>query len=162
MNFLNVVVGVSNLACLYPMQLAYYAGDDITVIAAVIAGLASTVYHLFESHKHEMPGFGCSHKHSKRLLWVDRIGVLLSVIRMIILYYARHGAVWYPPALWSVVWFCIAFLVMLYSEKDTLSVSQTSLTSARRLSYVISHSLWHILVFWVMGQTLLYTIYIHV
>lgn len=53
----NLIVALSNFTCLDPIWKSYDQGDDIITFCSIsFVSLASFVSHLFECHKHGMPG----------------------------------------------------------------------------------------------------------
>lgn len=130
----NVIVSVSNIAALYPLGMAADKSllDPFLVL---FAALGSFVYHIFESHKHDMNGFGSSESVSKALLNVDRFFAVLLVTRVLYTRWKRvvhlHRAV------------LLSLLFLFISEFPYFE---------SKLLYVVTHCAWHVLAFVTCGR----------
>jgi len=72
----NVIVAMTNLACIYPIMIAIKKDDIFMAALVVFAAFWSIIYHLVESHKHDMYGFGSRASTSRFYLQIDRVGAL--------------------------------------------------------------------------------------
>lgn len=134
MSILNVIVAGSNFVALAPIRHSYFT-DPITCGAITYAACASFVSHLFESHKHDMVGFGCSPRLSYFLNRLDVLGVVLLILRLAYISPLPKILRYLPLAL-------ACSLLNLYSEHVTTS----------RTVFVILHSLWHISIFTLLNE----------
>ena len=136
----NIIVASSNAMFLARLSLSFHKGDNVTSVFILGAGTASILYHLFESHKHGMVGFGCSHSHSRNLLTVDRLGVFFLFARSLFLLPSPFPTRIALEALG-------AGLFALYSEYDKYNPE-------RQTGYIISHCIWHVSIFYVLRRYL--------
>lgn len=157
-NLPNVWLAATNVVCLYPVFVALAAGDVFTALVLGTAGLFSGLYHLLESHKHAMRGFDCPPATSRRLLWLDRLGVLLAVVRMLYLVQAQFPHT-YAAVPKYVVWLVVALGTVLLSEHD--AYTKSPLPWSAHANYVAIHTLWHIAIFAITGNALRELVYVH-
>lgn len=95
---------------------------------------ASFFFHLFESHKHGLPGFIIhNHQISYFLINVDRFFANLSIL--VFGYYYRSNI-----NIRFIVLGCIAVAIMAFSETILLPAKY-------KVLYTIIHSIWHIMAF---------------
>lgn len=92
----NIVVALSNFPAVYPIYHAYCQGDILTTSIVAYVATASFVSHLFENHKHGMPGvlsLWNIHPNTKISYILNRLDVLgagLTILRFGSLYYDRY------------------------------------------------------------------------
>ncbi|CAJ1399575.1 unnamed protein product [Effrenium voratum] len=135
MSHANLALALTNLACIFPVMVAADHGDTATAWLAFFAGAASFVYHLFESHKHGMAGYGASHSTSRALLGLDRVGAGLLICRTA------------PRLLSRTVWpetLPVALLALIF-----LGLSE--IPGLSKPVYLATHSGWHVAAFYGCG-----------
>jgi hypothetical protein len=133
----NLVVAGSNLWCLESVRASNERKDNWTTLCIGSAGIASMVSHLFQSHVHNQHGFGMSHKLSKLLNDWDIAAACVLTIRLLYLYYKSPNKPALQDRLAPFLLVCLIF-----------NVVSTKMNT--QLSFVILHSLWHLLIFqWV-------------
>ena len=54
--YLNLILAFSNIFAFYPVYYSYIKNDIITMLIILAVSIASVISHLFENHKHGMPG----------------------------------------------------------------------------------------------------------
>ena len=143
----NVVVAASNFTCVYPLWKSISVGDYVTSgVLSFVAG-ASIVSHLAENHKHGMPGIGWSKRTSYILNRLDVLGCLLTAGRLGYMYYSRYGLTLSPMMddKLLLATSLIAFGFLRISEFDKSSDPQL------RTLYMVTHSIWHVTIFKLIG-----------
>ncbi len=136
----NIVVAITNLPAYYPIMIAFNKGDMITGYLILNVAVASFISHLFESHKHGMPGFGMPPKASFLLNLWDILGCILVIIRFLyLIYYVQISF----PSYENIFYIIIAYIFHLISQYDNTKY---------KWLYILSHCIWHILIFIVMGK----------
>lgn len=130
MSHFNCWMAVTNLAALFP--LLQVKNDKLTLYSIIFAASASFISHLFESHKHGMIGFNCSHQISHLLNRIDVIGAVSLIVRIFII------SKWTILLKYSIP-VCFCGLFNLISEYDK--------SRATRDFFLITHSIWHIGIF---------------
>ncbi len=121
MSLANLINAFSNIAVIYPLEIAYKQNDDLTTVCIAIVGIFSFYSHLFASHQIGL------------LNQLDVLGCFLLFFRFLYLFKK------FDLKLFSRLLVCI-FLNIL-SEKFTISQFQ----------YCFVHSCWHICIFHWMG-----------
>lgn len=143
----NLLVALSNLPILDVIFLANRRDDNITLLVVLYVGLGSFFSHLFENHKHGMPGFYLSPKTSYILNRIDVSGVILTVMRFIYLYYEKYGSdlsVLVDQK--CLVYFALfGFILNIISEYDKYNENL-------KWVYIPTHMLWHIIIFICMAE----------
>lgn len=132
----NLLVASTNLPILLPLYLSYENGDYITGSSLLFLGIFSFISHLFENHKHCMPGFGLSKKISYILNRLDVLGCIILGPRL--LYFAYLNSV-------ILSWNKIIILLILGFLNFASEYDKTTLEFKNR--YILLHSLWHIGIF---------------
>jgi len=135
MALLNVIMAASNIGCIQPIMTALQHNDTITLSVLIFVSLASTVSHLFETHKHGMYGFGVSKELSYFLNRLDVIGCVMLVSRF--LYISPDFRM---IQFNHIVILTIAFIVNIYSEHDAHNAE-------RKYKYMLFHCVWHFLIY---------------
>ena len=154
---LNIITAISNLTVLYPLYSSFVHADYLTFIPIIFVGSASFISHLFENHKHGMPGIAnVSVNISYFLNRLDVAGVAITISRLLYIYYQKHGTD--ISTILGNKTLCISlvcsFLLNIISEYDKYN-------SSLRSTYVITHSLWHISIYIIMGLFMKTFIYIN-
>lgn len=139
----NLVVAITNITVILPLYSMYLKGDYVTFFCVFYVGLASFISHLFENHKHCMPGiYKISSRNSYRLNRLDVLGVILVGFRFIILFYQMKNKIMQIliDNMDLIYKLLILISLNLYSESDKHNPNF-------KTKYIISHSLWHIGIF---------------
>jgi hypothetical protein len=148
----NIIVAASNFPCIYPISLAYKNRDFLTTGIVTYVASASVVSHLFENHKHGMPGFlkimgiSSSQKLSYILNRLDVLGAFLTMGRFGYLYYEKYGLTsdfFFDNPCYT-AWLLSTFGLLFISEYDKFN------PKLKRI-YIFTHCLWHMSVFPLMG-----------
>lgn len=150
----NLLVAVSNIPCLYPIYVAMTNKDYLTTAALTFVSGASFTSHLVENHKHGMPGIGFSKTVSYYLNRLDVLGCILVSSRLAYLYWQNHGLN-FNLIINNKLTFAIYLLPIIFlriSEYDKYN-------AALRNRYIITHCIWHISVFTMIGRFLKNFIY---
>lgn len=136
---------MTNVVALIPLATCLARGDTLTALTIAFVGLASFVSHLFENHKHGMPGLGLSPQTSYLLNRLDVVGCILVAVRLIYLYVTSHG-----PQLrfLDMLYLGLAYGLLRISEYDKYNAS------LKWSHYVWAHCLWHILIFMMLDRFL--------
>jgi len=149
----NRILAFSNLMGLFPLFVAWSVmRDTITFLCLLNVTLASFVSHLFECHKHGMPGYGLTPRTSYLLNRWDVVGCLIFMVRFAQLYIQDYG--WSPYfLLYNYNWLylveaLIGFVFLRISEYDKYNPD-------RKHIYVPCHMLWHFIIFYVIGLYML-------
>jgi len=130
----NVFIAATNLVCVFPL---YEAKHDVCTFAMIfLAATMSIVSHLFESHKHGMIGFGCSHKTS---FWLNRLDVFGAWFLAVRVFMISEWLVLFKFAPW----------VMLFTSCNI--VSERHHTIATQRVFLVWHTMWHLGIFTVLG-----------
>lgn len=132
MNRLNVWMALTNLVAFFPMRTSYQQQNMFLFGIITFAAGTSFVSHLFESHKHGMTGFGCSHEVSYYLNRLDFFGVCLLVFNILLTSNFKSLVEITPLGI-------ICFSLNLISEYDKSAES--------RSFFIIIHSFWHFAAF---------------
>lgn len=135
----NAIIAITNFAALYPLNQSIINRDPLTSFLIFSAYLASFISHLAENHKGRLPGLmGVSTKTS----WIlNKIDVVAAWFLFLRLFYLYGFSGWNYPMLIS------AFVCSILSE-------WVPKISKNPLGHTITHSLWHILIFWSVGNRL--------
>jgi hypothetical protein len=156
----NSLVAISNMPALYPILISYKNNDRITFTCILFLASASFISHLFENHKHGMHGMNfikylnISSTTSYILNRFDVIGCIIVLIRFIYLYHSRYGYnlnLITKNGLYFGALIC-SFGLNLLSEYDKYNPKL-------KYMYIVTHSIWHICIFYLMGQFLSKFIY---
>lgn len=132
----NLFVASTNLPILLPLYLSYENNDYVTGLSLLFLGIFSFTSHLFENHKHCMPGFGLSKKVSYILNRLDVLGCIILGPRL--LYFAYLN-----PLILS--WNMMLVLLILGGLNFASEYDKSSLELKNR--YILLHSLWHVGIF---------------
>ncbi len=149
MSFYNIVIAFSNIAA-YP-ALEYSYKNIFTFIPLLFVSTFSFISHIFESHKHGLYGFGMDHKYSYFLNRLDVFGSIWLTLRILYLYYQKYGFNLSPffsdPYLPMLTIFAFVFSILSEHQYWMGTSYNPNVESLKRL-YLITHCLWHILIFW--------------
>jgi len=135
----NVVVALTNVMALLPLHYLFHKKDIISFTIVYQAMIASFFYHLFESHKHNLTGFGTSTKCSQHLLRLDSI--CASILFLYITTQSFLHEYYKDKKLWILTLF--AFLCFGLSEFN-------SFFSQHKWQFAIVHGLWHVIGFYIV------------
>ena len=150
----NILVALSNAPCLYPLSLSLAKKDYLTACVLAFVSTASFTSHLVENHKHGMPGIDFSTTVSYYLNRMDVLGCAIVGARLAYLFYNRYGLNY------GIMWdnkfaffmYALPLVLMAISEYDKYNAKLKNM-------YIVTHSLWHISVFTVIGGFLKNFIY---
>lgn len=132
----NVWMACTNAAFVLPASVALAHADALTTAAVLFAAVASFAYHLVECHKHGMRGVGRGGRRSSHAwLWVDRTGVALLTVRLLVLYADTHGDRFVFSAAHCALG-AVAFVLLGVSEHDH--------SPRTRERYLLAHAGWHV------------------
>ena len=144
----NWTVACTNLMALYPLVLMYRSADWISFFCLLNVSIASFVSHLFECHKHGMPGNGASERTSYLLNRWDVAGCVVFAARFAAIFIVRYGPTPWPlvlNGLWPVfILFLVANVFLRISEYDKYNARLKD-------RYIITHCAWHFMIFQVIG-----------
>ena len=138
----NLLVAFSNFPALNVIKSAYDCGDLITTSIVTFVALASFTSHLFECHKHGMPGLGLSTQVSYILNRMDFTGAVLTGLRFGYLYYMKYGMS-YDILLQNKLLVCIAIVGAILNIISEYDQNNPNL----KWIYIPTHMAWHIIVF---------------
>lgn len=145
----NLLVALTNVPCVIPILTSLKQRDYVTATCVAFVSLASIVSHLFENHKHGMPGLGLSPTVSYYLNRADVIGCIVVVTRFLQLYTRNYGSSITPILQNKSI--LVAFLVSFFC----LRVSEYTYSAKYKWSlYIPFHSLWHLSIFPLMSAFL--------
>lgn len=122
----NLILAVTNLVGILPIFKCLDNDDTITfgILSYMVA--ISTISHLVENHKHNMPGIGYSKKVSRILNNMDIGMCFITAMRLLF----------------------VASNIRYYSLMGITLINIVSGSrSNSRTEYVIYHSMWHILIY---------------
>ena len=146
--FENMFLAHSNWVAVYPLTLMARSSDWRSFVCLLNVALASYYSHLFECHKHGMPGNGLSPRVSYLLNRWDVVGVYIFAMHFGIMYLDRYG-----PTMWPMVgdgaWplflsLLIAMVFLRISEYDKYNAD-------RKNTYIVTHTVWHVSIFTLIG-----------
>lgn len=146
----NLLLPVTNFAVFYPIITALLFEDVITAGIITFAATMSVVSHLFESHKHQMWGFGCPSNVSYLLNRLDVLAVVLVIGRMLLLWIASGiGLNIITEKPFRTILLLLAMACNILSEGDQ-----------GKKYYVPLHCVWHMMIFSLLGSYLesIYTV----
>jgi len=132
----NLLVASTNLPILLPLYLTYLNNDYLTGLSLLFLGIFSFTSHLFENHKHCMPGFGLSKRISYILNRLDVLGCIIVGPRLLYFAYINFLILSWNKILILLILLCFN----LVSEYDKTTVALKS-------RYILLHSIWHIGIF---------------
>lgn len=150
----NIVVAFSNAPCIYPLYITYKNKDWITFSSVAFVSGASFVSHLFENHKHGMPGLGLSTNTSYILNRFDVLGCVIVITRVAYLFYKKYGfdSTVVKENYLLVLAASLCGICLRISEYDKYNPKLKTM-------YIATHSVWHVGIFLVMGRFLSNLIY---
>lgn len=136
MSVWNVFLASTNIAALWPI---YYMNKNNYTTCFLICGAACSSFmsHLLQSHKHNMVGFGTPKELSRVLSMVD-ISFAVNLALHLFLRMSWNLVEEFAP------WLIVSFACNLISERASLS----------KPMFVLFHSMWHISIFFLLGQIL--------
>lgn len=140
----NLIVASTNCLAYFPIITSFNQEDYLTCFLLVFVATASFISHLVQNHKHDMPGmFDFSHNISIWTNYLDILGCILVVNRLLHLFYERWK--WNKELILIIYHFVLAYALNLVSE-NTISKN----------TFIICHSLWHLLIFTTIDELLEY------
>jgi len=139
----NVIVASSNVYAVYALT-AWY-NDSIVYFAILASMMASIVYHLVEHHKHDMPGTAGSGSLSehKLCLNLDRFCAILLGIVLLSRAIDNPSMIYNPASILCAVCAAGFGIVSEHGESFFKHIS----SKQRRWIYIVTHSVWHVLIF---------------
>lgn len=138
---LNLLTTITNFTSYYPIRRALLHGDWITALIISFAAMASAVSHLFESHKHQMTGFGTDPKISYLLNRVDVLAVIMTLGRVLYLWYWGHFKI-------------LEHLTLLFSLILAWGCNLISESDPGYTYYLPFHCVWHLSIFLILDRYL--------
>ncbi len=140
---LNLLTTLTNFTAYLPIRTALVHEDYLTAGIVGFAAASSAVSHLFESHKHDMWGFGMNPNISYLLNRGDIFGACLTL--------ARVSYLWYQSSLGLNLFtqnklflgICLACVYLVISEQDP-----------GYHYYVPLHCVWHLSIFCLLDRFL--------
>lgn len=141
---MNLLTTFTNFTVYYPIRYALLKGDFITASIVGLSGGASMISHLFESHKHNMWGFGTDSVISYYLNRLDVGMVSLTLLRCFQLWYQSglRLSLFQGNHLLIISTIC-ASLCNLISEQDP-----------GYTFYIPFHCIWHLSIFLILFKYL--------
>lgn len=144
-NILNILVAFTNITAIISIITSYKAHDYTTMILIICASFASFVSHLFESHKHGMVGFGCSQQYSYVLNRIDVVMAVLLVVRVLYCIITCKPINILDAKLTFITLTAVFFVL----------VSEVDKSPSTQVLFVITHSVWHLLIFLALDVALI-------
>lgn len=145
---LNLLTSVTNFTAYYPIAYAMQRKDYLTASTIALAAGASIISHLFESHKHNMWGFGTNVEVSYYLNRMDVVGVVLTVSRCAYLWYQSNlGVTLFKHHFELCLAAAGAYICNLISEQDS-----------GYYYYLPLHCIWHMSIFLILQRFLILVI----
>lgn len=143
----NVIVAFTNFPVILPLETAWKNNDITSFFVILFVGVASIVSHLAENHKHGMPGlFTISKSRSYLLNRLDVMGVYITLLRFLYLYFTKFGL-------------STQFIILNYKLCCALIcsfmlniISEYDKTQNTKNIFIVTHSLWHIFIFILMDK----------
>lgn len=138
----NIIVAITNITALLPIITTWNRGDYVTMSCIVFVAIASFISHLFENHKHGMPGLmsTISPRVSYLLNRFDVFGVTLTALRFFWLIVHHCDVYWFVQHASLLVLLCLCSGLNVYSEYDKYNPDL-------KTGYIITHSMWHLSIF---------------
>jgi hypothetical protein len=134
----NLIVAFTNITVILPIITALQNKDHLTAVIIGFTGIASFISHLFENHKHNMPGiYPVSKKCSYILNRFDVFGVFLIGLRFAYMYYQKYNM----TLNMEILPYLSVIALNLLSEYDKYN-------PALKTRYIVLHSLWHLSAFY--------------
>jgi hypothetical protein len=142
----NSLTTLTNITAYYPVITALSLNDKITAYCVMFAAGSSAISHLFESHKHNMWGFGCPPHVSYVLNRLDVMGVVILVLRVSYLWSKIPGYIKlriFTDDIPRVMLLLLSVLCNLLSERDK-----------GFMYYLPLHCVWHMSIFLLLNSFL--------
>jgi len=154
----NLWVALTNVPAFYPIHTTIQHNDVITAWCLMFVTLFSFSSHLVENHKHGMPGIGFSKTTSWALNRLDVLGCILVFLRVAYLCWQHH-----TQTPWLLVQQLLADWTFLVQIAISLGLSRISeydhYNPKLKRFYIVTHSLWHISIFFLIDKFLVKYIY---
>ena len=156
----NIWLACTNIFFIFPILRSYLSGDMTTFYMLVNVTLASIISHLFECHQWNMPGFECVGAPLSYLLnrW-DVVSCILLAGRITGLVFVHYkGLSWrLIGVIISIACECLVpvLLNLLPKMKEFQPITEDT---SINMFYVISHTLWHLSIPFVI----LHILHVHV
>lgn len=147
--YLNLIVTLTNIAAIVPIDYAYKNGLYLDMILLFCVMCASMLHHISGINR-GLDGIMFL-SYANELLWLDRIVAFLSISRILYLVYKHNiynKSNSYDHMLISVALFCLFYSDVILQNNNTFS---------KQFRYCLTHSLWHISAFICAKQVLFYT-----
>jgi len=141
---INGIVALSNAPAILALVAAHRTEDLGLFLCLLNVTLASVFSHLFECHKHGMPGNGLSPRVSYLLNRWDVVGCVLFgfwFIQKYVTYYGMDPSMLFVDGRWMLM------LTALIGEVCLRISEYDKYNAARKHTYVVFHCAWHILIF---------------
>jgi len=148
-NRFNILLALSNLYAYSAIRQAWIKREGTTARTILIASVMSFLYHLFESHKHQLYGFGSSKQLSHVLFVLDVMSA--SFLFFCMMRRAIQSKL-YQKQKYIVLW-TLSFLLLVGSEYATLLLRN----GLQAFWFTFLHCAWHGVAFETVLQILLDT-----
>ena len=145
----NIILAASNTPCIYPIQLSIIKKYYWTTVVICLVSMTSIIFHLVENPTHGMTGIGFSAAVSNFFYRLDVSATILTTITFLFMYLAKYGFTF------NVLLNNILFLLGIAVSLTFLYISGMGENDpTTRNIYVITHGIWHITIFLLMGKAL--------
>jgi hypothetical protein len=141
LSFDNLLLALTNFIAYYPIKTSFANNDIITAMVILFVAIMSFLSHLFESHRHDMIGFGAPKQLSYLLNRLDVFACFLVITRYI--YLLLMNLIKFPN-IFEIIGILIAIIFNIISENDKNS----------KWPYFPLHCMWHISIFCMMNSIL--------
>lgn len=145
----NMIVAVSSLAAYMPLKMCIDQEDYVTGKCVLLTAFLSFIAYAFQSHKHQMVGFGAPRRLSKFLNMLDITGAVPLTVRIVWLFYRSN----FKMEMWDRLYQQL-FLTVILKLLSEYAFSDS------RLFYVAFHSLWNIHTFVLLSYFLFLRYYV--
>ena len=131
-SYANWILAVSNLVGLLIFP---YLSDYISSIILFLTISSSTIFHIGQSHNHGLSGIYPLNKYSYQLLFLDVSSALLSII-----WFFKTQMLYDNYTLFIIIIALFSFILSGLVFRDKKHINY----------FVISHSLWHFLAYYLI------------
>lgn len=139
----NLIVASSNLVAIAPIMTAWQHQEYLVSISLFFAMLASIIYHLIETEKHQLPGFfgrQIGKKYHHLAINLDRLAAFTAIS---ITLYRYHKLITFN--LIRLAFIPLHFLLISEFWKDSYWILALPVES--KIPYLVSHCIWHLSAF---------------
>jgi hypothetical protein len=163
-NFHNLIVASSNIVFIYPFYVSVQHYPFLMTLLISTCAFFSFFSHLYENHKHDM---GLSMHSQKFSYLLNRLDVVSACSLGIYTLFTivPHNTGDNTSLFGAMIWFMFLPLY-LFRLSPTLTMltiiaaffgilSETRVGYRSRRAYMLIHCIWHVLVFFVLGQWLM-------